>query len=72
MRSRMQPANSLASVTIIVQESRGSRLDKKRIPCVFSYTSTGSNAGAAVGFDNEKAAGPPRAICSTSAIRGSE
>jgi LacI family transcriptional regulator len=30
-------------------------LDKKRIPCVFTYTATSSDAGAAVGFDNEKA-----------------
>lgn len=30
-------------------------LDKKRIPCVFTYTTTGSDTGAAVGFDNEKA-----------------
>jgi LacI family transcriptional regulator len=30
-------------------------LDKSRVPCVFTYTTTGSDAGAAVGFDNEKA-----------------
>lgn len=30
-------------------------LDKKRIPCVFTYTATGSDTGAAVGFDHEKA-----------------
>jgi LacI family transcriptional regulator len=30
-------------------------LDKKRVSCVFTYTTTGSDTGAAVGFDNEKA-----------------
>lgn len=30
-------------------------LDRKRIPCVFTYTATGSGGGAAIGFDNEKA-----------------
>jgi LacI family transcriptional regulator len=57
-QAKLQVERGVEAVVVVGSHHRPKTLallDKKRVPCVFTYTATGSDSGAAVGFDNEKA-----------------
>jgi hypothetical protein len=57
-QARLLIERGVESIIVVGSHHRAKTLtllDKKRVPCVFTYTTTGSDTVAAVGFDNEKA-----------------